>query len=312
MVEARKRQGVSTNMRRSVNLKHELARHLDALEPGGSGSAGLSRTDATGAETEIRLLPLLETAEHLSRALQQPAPPPHGKLQFGRAQLLAALAQQTRRLSVREQLTVEMRFAGKLVAALLALLLLLVPLSPRIVGAARDSMPGQLFYPLKLHMERVQFKGVEQPDVRISLGLAFLGERVAETQALAGTGRTLDHETVSEVYQLVNQVLLAVAQTPEGAMEDTLVYVAGQFEAYLGVLDALNAQATPANTASLNLITRGCHRGYLVAIHALEDPDGFRAAYRAGRPELFLLPGDNPLGGWQAPSNAFTHTHQEN
>jgi hypothetical protein len=288
-------------MTRSASLKRQLAEQLDATVS----------TAAPGPVTDARLRPLVQTAEQLARLWQQPVPSPHGKLQFGRAQLLAAVAYRSRRSSFGEQLTVEMRFAAKFLAALIALLVVLAPLSPGLVGAARDSMPGQLFYPLKLHMERVQFRGVEEPDVRVSLGLAFLGERVAEAQALAGTGRTLDYETVAEVYQLVNQVLDAVAHTPEADMPDNLVYVSRQLGAYLDVLETLEAQAAPSNAASLNQIRRAVQNGHLLALNALEDPTAFRSAYQAGRPELFLAPGEYPLGEQQAPFNAITNTHQE-
>lgn len=241
-------------------------------------------------------------ATRVTHAMQQ-VPQPPGQLLFGRAQVLAAVASQTHRLSFRERLTVEMRFAGKLLAACIVLLVMLVPLSPGIVGAARDSMPGQLFYPLKLHIERVQFQGANQPDVRVSLGLAFLGERVAETQTLAGTGRSIEYETVIDVYQLTHQILIAVAQTPEAALEDTLTYVSRQLQAYLDVLESLGETVTPSNAAYLSQITRGCRRAYLVASLALEEPGPFRSAYQEGRPELFLLPGENPLGEFPTPSN---------
>jgi hypothetical protein len=293
-----------------VGLRRKLATELDLIESKPYARAGKDETRECKV-TDPRLASLLETAERLAEALRGPVPPPRAKLQLGRAQLLVALAQQPRRSSFRGKLATEIHFAAKVFAVLMALVVVLAPLSPRIVGAARDSMPGQLFYPLKLHMERVQFEGTAQPDVRVSLGLAFLGERVAEAQALAGTGRTLDYQTVSEVHQLTNQVLHAVAQTPEVAMAETLVYVSRQLGAYLEVLDALNAQATPPNAASLDQIRQAVQKGHTLTLHALDDPAQFRAAYQAGRPELFLLPGENPLGEAQAPSNATTNTHQE-
>lgn len=307
MNEERQRQGVRGTMRRRATVKRQLAEELDAIACPDSTSKLISST-GSGSEADPGLRALLETATVLTHTLRQPVPAPPGKLQFGRAQLLATSARQPRRHALRERLRVEVRFLGRLAVALIALLVMLAPLSPRIVGAARESMPGHLFYPLKLHMERVQFRGAEEPDVRLSLGLAFLGERVAEAQALAGTGRTLDYETVSEVGQLVNQVLHALAQTPETTMDDTLIYVSRQLGAYLSVLETLNAQASQPNAAGLSQMKHAVERGYLLTLSAREDPEGFRSAYQAGRPEQFLLPGDNPLGGRQAPPN----TDQEN
>lgn len=269
-------------------VKHRLAEYLDQ--------------ESLRAEADPQLDALLDTAAHLTRALQhRSVPPPPHKLQFGRAQLLAAAASRPRRLSFRERLTAETRFAGKLLAALVVLLVVSSPLNRGVVGAARASMPGQLLYPLKLHVERVQFEGAEEPDIRVSLGLAFLGERVAEAQALVHEGRSIDFEAVVEAYQLVNQVLRAVAETPEPAMEDTLRYVSRQLRAHLEVLEALDAYTAPANAGPLNQITQGCRKGYLVTVQALQDPERFRTAYQEGRPELFLLPGENPLGGTSAP-----------
>ncbi len=254
-----------------------------------------------------QLGPLLTTAAYLTRALE-PAPDPPRKLQMSRARLLAAAANPPRRRTPRwrQWPAARLRLADKLLAAVITVLILFAPLSRQMVSAARDSGPGHLLYPLKLHVERVQFSGAEQPDIRIALGLAFLGERVAEVQPLIEAEATIDHALLVEVQQLIDQLLYAVADTSEPMMEESLRYVALQLQAYLATLETLKEATTPSNAGDLQRIIRACRRGHRVTYYALLDLSAFRQAYRAGRPERFLLPGESPLGSiYGAPADFY-------
>jgi hypothetical protein len=182
-------------------------------------------------------------------------------------------------------------------AAIAVLLALLAPLGRGIVRAARDSAPGHLLYPLKTHVERVQYAGAEQPDVRVALSLAFLGERVAEAQAVVSQRRALDGAFSAEVQQLTYQLLQAVAETSEASLPDVIEYSRLQLAAYLKVLFGLEQIAGAEAQAGLADVTQACRRAYLITVRALDHPAEFRAAYRIGRPELFLLPGERPLNG---------------
>ncbi len=174
--------------------------------------------------------------------------------------------------------------------------MLVLPLSNGIVRAARGSTPGQVLYPLKIHVERVQYAGTDQPDVRVALALAFLGERVAESQSLVHSQRPLDGGIAAEVGQLTYQLLGAVAETPESALPEVLEYVRLQLGNYLTVLAALEPIGGD-NAPQIASMVQACRRAYLVTTQALAYPEEFRDAYRAGRPELFLLPGERPLNG---------------
>ncbi|MGC9469246.1 MAG: DUF5667 domain-containing protein [Anaerolineae bacterium] len=280
-------------LNRRSRITQVLAAHLDAADSDQAGELPFpSRT-----RDVLELNSLLAVASGLRGALLVPPPPPPGGLRLGRAKVLAAATGTSSRVGGHRRLSPEFRLAVKVVAAVVVFLILLAPVSRGIVCAARESRPGHVLYPLKLHVERVQFSGAEHPDIRIALGLAFLGERIAEAQELVNRDQAIGDQSSGDAQQLVNQILVAMAQTEEEAMVDVLKYAALQFQSYLQVLDRLEDAATPANIGALQGITQPCRKGYLVTSYALTDPAGFRRAYGIGRPELFLLPGENPLSG---------------
>jgi hypothetical protein len=174
--------------------------------------------------------------------------------------------------------------------------MILAPFSQQMTLAAMGSMPGDLLYPLKIRAQRAQFESAQQPDMRVSLGLAFLGERIAEIQNAVNHRQEIPLETIAGTEHLVNYTLVAVAQTPAATMPKMLDVVIVQLEGYVGILNQAAARATAAQTSGLQQIMRACRRGQRVAQEALSAPEAFRDAYAIGRPELFLLPGEGPLG----------------
>ena len=240
---------------------------------------------------------LTATIAELRRVLKVVPPPPRG-LRMGRGQLLAAAMRDAQRSAGRRCRLGGLRFGlvDGLLAGLIALAILLVPLNGQVVRAAQGSVPGQALHPLKLHIERVQLTATDQPDRRVSLSLAFVGERAAEIQALVAQDSAIDFAALVEMQRLVTEVLNATAEVPEPTMEETLRYVAVQLQVHLDTLRALEETATPHNASILSSLVQVCERGQRLATHALSEPDQFRRAYVAGRPGLFLLPGEGPLG----------------
>ncbi len=278
-----------------------LAQGLDAVVGADDPEAAVDEVLTWYPRHSGTLRPLLQLGSNLERALRQPTPQPPFALQPGRARLLAAASSLSPHsagiLGLPGRLGAQVRMAAKMVAALALIVIFLAPLSRQVVGASRHSVPGQLLYPLKIHVERVQYSGATLPDVRVALGLAFLGERVAEIQVLVGQQEPIDYEMIVEVQQLVNQLLYSAAQAPEATMPDTLEYVSLQLQGYLEVLDSLAGATTTVNAAALSRVRAVCDRGAMISHYALGNPLSYREAYHAGRPELFLLPGENPLEG---------------
>lgn len=249
-------------------------------------------------EQPLELQKLLMLAARLTDLYRQPVPTPPGGLRSGRSRLLARAASRRSENGWRLNPAVIKRGRWMTAAAAVAIILgIWAPLSRGIVRAARDSAPGQLLYPLKIHVEQVQYTGAQQPDVRVALSLAFLGERVAASQELVHERRPLAEAFPNEVQQLTYQLLQAVAETPEATLPDVLEYVRLQLGAYLQVLVALEPVAGDESVAQVSGMTQACRRAYLITVRALARPAEFQAAYSAGRPELFLLPGERPLNG---------------
>ncbi len=185
------------------------------------------------------------------------------------------------------------------------------PLSRTLVRAASTSTPGQVLYPLKIHVERVQYTGASQPDVRVALALAFLGERVAEVQALVDGQTLIPDDSAAEVQVLVNLLLRSVAETTDEALPDALHYAAAQLRAYMDALGQIRTAAAPVDAQTIDMMEQSCRRGYLTIDRALAEPTEFAAAYRAGRPELFLLPGESLLGDMSRSPDSATSVQGE-
>lgn len=235
-------------------------------------------------------------AAGLVRMWQCPVPRPPFGLRPGRSRLLTEAAWLSTAFLRRRPLASGLELVAKLAAALAVAVTLVLPLSSEIVRAARGSSPGHVLYPLKIHVERVQYAGTDQPDVRVALTLAFLGERVAESQSLVHGQQPLGEAIAAEAQQLTYQLLRAVAETPETALPEVLEYVRLQIGNYLAVLTALEPMAGD-DAPHVASMAQACRRAYLVTTRALTYPEEFQDAYRAGRPELFLLPGERPLNG---------------
>jgi hypothetical protein len=249
---------------RTVQAERRLRAALDEI------ACRPAPSDARTFERDLgpRESSLLETADALRRTLAVPPPAPPNGLQESRQRFLARAAQPTtsplpqRSSRVGRLLpALNLRLATQVVVAALLVLMSGAPLSREIVRAASTSVPGQVLYPLKIHVERVQVAGADQPDTRVALALAFLGERVAETQALLHRQAPLRDETRVEVQLLLNQLLRAVAETPDQALMSTLNYVAMQLEAHERVLESLHTLAPIADAQLVEQLTESLPTG---------------------------------------------------
>jgi hypothetical protein len=264
-----------------------------------------------GIQPSEELSMLLHVAEGLIRLWKQPVPEPPTALRPGRSRYMTHAASGPRvpnwHLGARPGPAMVLKLAASLTIAVAVL----VPMSGGVVRAARDSAPGNLLYPLKIHVERVQYAGADNPDVRVALALAFLGERVAESQETVYEHGALGEVSPAEVQQLSFQLLRAIAETPDATLPDVLDYARLQLDVYLRILIALEPIAGESNVPHIAAMLQACRRAYLITGQALNHPTEFQTAYRAGRPELFLLPGERPLNGEPAMTGRTSTTQSE-
>lgn len=266
--------------------------------------------NATAASQGVELQQVAGLVDAVSRVLQAPAPLPPTGLVRPRAWVLAMCAVSCPQPA---EVAANPRFWPKSVWLQLAVAMMLAGTVLGLVGghvvlAAQQSMPGQPLYFVKRHIEHVQYSGAEEPDVRVALGLAFLGERVAEVQALVAQGVPIEFEVVVAAQQYSTQVLQAAAQLPQQQMLTSLGYITLQTKAYLEVLESLEASASAATAGGLRQVIFTYRRLEALACLAQREPEAFREAYTSGRPELFLLPQEQPLLG--PPREAMEHTER--
>jgi len=277
-----------------VGIWESLRQWIDSLLEHIMTLGHLDLVISTSKEAELQSLKHLEGA--VSRVLRAPVPRPPTGLARPRAYLLAVNVYRTRVLATEMRAGVRDRWPRLALAIALAGVAL-VGVGAHVVMAARQSIPGQPLYFVKRHIERIQYSGAEGPDVRVALGLAFLGERVAEVQALVAREAPIEIDVVVAAQQYSGQVLQSAAQLPQSQMVTSLDYIALQTARYLEVLEPLEDIAAPDNSRGLTQIVATYRRLEMLARLAQRDPQAFRVAYAAGRPELFLLPQAQPLLG---------------
>jgi len=185
----------------------------------------------------------------------------------------------------------------KIAGAMLALVVMVAPLTRQISLAANGSVPGEILYPLKITNESLHLSQVEQPEVRVALALAFLSERIAEMQMLVGSGKPIPFEMLAQVEELSTAALESAAWTSDDVMSEMLKTIAMQSQIHIQTLETLKLTATASNLPMLERALSACLQKYVLAHVALAEPETFREAYRSGRPEQLVLPGAGVLGG---------------
>lgn len=245
-------------------------------------------------EEAASLRPLLETVAMISGFYAEVPPPPDG-LQGGKARVLEAAAQKRAVAAQRRTATSEPAPGGRgwrrtlvwrMVGAVVALLLILAPLSFQAVRASNASYPGHVLYPIKLAKENAHYAGVESPAVRVTLALTYAGERIEEMQTLVRKQRPIPDAAATRVARLLDDALVSAAWVAEPVMGSLLTYVSSESQTYVQALDALAGQLSGEGAAVLRTAQRACLHAYVVADLALAHPDTFRTAYQTGSPEL--------------------------
>jgi hypothetical protein len=233
-----------------MNVRRTLtdARAHDALD------AALDRlvqglpADASIAADE-GLEPLLQTARAAREALSAEVPE-----DLARAHL-AALGE----MEVRERARPRHRLAFVLIAAAVTVVLL----GGAAVAASGSSLPGQLLYPVKRAVEKIDLALHRDPASQARLHLEFAQRRLTELSdllALRRAGETVDVGAAMSAYQSeVAKVQAAIAtDVTDPGYQALLGSVDDQLTGHLAVLSALrdDTVAGPAQTAIQNAIDR--------------------------------------------------------
>ncbi len=255
-------------------------------------------------EQAAALRPTLEMAA-LTATYYAEVPDPPGGLAAGRAWVLETAARQRamgrgeRRESPPRRLwpfpALRLNWAGKLVGAVMALLLILVPVGGQVARASARSVPGHMLYPLKRAAENLYYANVQKPEARVTLALSFSAERVAEIERLMLEERAIPAGTAGEIHELTHAVLQSAAWVSEAALLSLLEYVVWEAQVNVQALEALKETASRQDYDRLRQVQQVYLYQYLMARVALDHPDKFREAYQTGRPELMAIPMNDPL-----------------
>jgi hypothetical protein len=190
------------------------------------------------------------------------------------------------------------RWTWRVVLALIAVAVALVPVGNEVLLAAHGSVPGQVLYPLDVTSENFHLGYIKDPELQVMLSLALVQERIQEAYILTQNQKPIPLEVISRVEYLSQRTLESAAWAKEPVMHVLLNYIAGQNQLFVQQIDILKHQVTDENQAKLDNIQRICLEKYLMAKSALEEPARFREAYRAGKPERMPLPGSG-IFNWQ-------------
>ena len=270
------------------SLEQSLEECLQELAQTDDVAASLRRCPQYAGQ----LRPLLEMAQ-ATRRYYQAVPEAPGALVGGRERLLALAAQQraggaravpaakkaTKRASGR---SLRFVFAARLIAVLLAGAIV-AAVGGGVVWAARDSLPGDLLYKVKLATEDVRLALAPSPAGQVDLALRFVQERAEEMEALAASGQPVPDETIARMERHIERALAQSAWSPEEKMAGLLSQIAERTRIQAQTLERVQEVAPERAQAGLERAMRACYRGAEAADGGLNDPDAFRRRYRHQR-----------------------------
>lgn len=242
----------------------------------------------------LRLRPLLEEALALRQYYAAVPAPPQGLI-TGRRRMVAEAERmlQSKPLVLPIQSHKETKpkmvlsFAGKVVALAIAAMLGITSVGASVALAASDSLPGELVYPAKLAIERLQLRIAARPAEQAALALDQADTRISEVQALAVDGQDVPPETMAHIEE---RLRLALRHAADSAHEDTpalLAQIAQRTERQARLLEQLRSQAQDRNQVRLEEALRICQQVNQEAQAGLGDAEAFRYRYqlREGGPD---------------------------
>jgi len=269
----------------------------------------LARTDDVEAALQLypqhvaQLRPLLEMARMASRCYAD-VPEAPGGLRAGRERFLSIAMQphspkalQTSDadagITAKQSGKVRLAFAMRLVTVLLTVFIGTAALGCGMAWTARDSLPGDRLYSVKVKTEDARLALALTPEERLGLALQFVGERVEEIGVLVGAGGQVPDVSVTRMGQHIEQVLVDAAWSPEEQMSDMLRQIAVHTLAQAQALERMKSVASQPARAGLERAALVCWRGFAAAESGLSDPQAFRLLYcqEQGTPVPMNVPG---------------------
>ena len=180
-------------------------------------------------------------------------------------------------------------------ATVIVLTLMLFPLRGQMTVAAKDSLPGDALYLLKLATEDSAVEFIEEPEVKALMILSFADKRIDEISTLAQEGREIPLPAIYRTHRLLNTALSYAAWASDEDMIIVLEEMNQHIQSYVHVLEHAKMGLVEENDVRITDMEGRCLRLQLIVTAASLEPDVFRDAYRAGTPEQMTALSD-PLG----------------
>jgi len=188
------------------------------------------------------------------------------------------------------------KWVWQLAAAVVVIALMLFPVRGHMSVAAKDSLPGDALYLIKLATEDSTIDYIEEPGVKALLVLSFADERIDEITALAQEQREIPLTVIYRTHRLLNTALSYSAWAADDDMAIVLEEITQHIQTYVHALEGAKTGTISYNHGRLSDLQTRCLRLQLILTAASMEPDVFRDAYRAGTPERLTVLSD-PLGG---------------
>ncbi|TFG69917.1 MAG: hypothetical protein E4H27_06600 [Anaerolineales bacterium] len=245
-----------------------------------------------------KLLGTAQTVAHFFSDLEIP----DANLNMSRGRFLG-VAKQKRDSALRRLMQVKKRrypvkdgkLAWQFVVVVVVVTLMLFPVRGQMIVAAKDSLPGDALYLVKLATENSTVDFIEVPGVKALLILSFTDDRIDEIITLSEGKREIPLSAIYRTHRLLNTVLSYAAWAAEDDMATALDEVTQHIQIYVQLLEQAKTGAAGDNRVRLSDMQGRCLRLQLIVTAATMEPDVFRDAYRAGMPERLTTLSD-PLG----------------
>jgi hypothetical protein len=276
-------------MRAKVSFEQALGNCLQDLARTGDVETSLRRYP----QYADRLRPLLEMAQAAHRHYQA-VPEAPGGLAAGRERLLSIAAQQRAGgvSATPATTTVRMRSRRIKLVYKFVVFLLVAALSTAVLGggaiwAAKDSLPGDLLYPVKLAAEDVRLALASAPGGQVDLALQFVEERTGEVGALVATGRQVPDGAIARMERHIERVLTQTAWATDEEITGLLMQIGERTRTQAQILEKLRSTVPGSARAGLERAVTVCRQAAQAAEDGLDDPQTFRRRYRhqQGTPE---------------------------
>lgn len=243
-------------------MKTDLASSLEKCLDGVTRTGDIETTLGRFPEHAEQLRPLVRTAALVRRHYGAPVESPPGALMAGRERLLTEAAQY-REKDVSSPVHPRKQRAGrrlllKFATALLATVIALAFIGTGVSWAAKDSLPGETLYPVKLAAEDLQLSLASDPATRVDLSLQFAAQRAEEIQAMVQEGQSIPESVVNRMQNHYEQALQQASAAPPEETPGLLERVSQQTQTQAQFMEQLQSSASQETRARLQQAQHTC------------------------------------------------------